>query len=463
MFDYLQQRKGEAWLIDCDGEKFDRNVRTVERQIRKISSNTAVTKVLIVHNEAIDFLVAFLAAISAGCTVFLGDPAWVDREWQEVLELVRPDLILGEKSGKFLPKSRSTELLLSQFLPKAIVILTGGSSGKIRFAIHTWETLTASVKGFYDYFDQQPVNSFCVLPLDRVGGLMQFLRSFITGGKFYSSSFITLKENIDRPDNLAINPEDFYISLVPTQLKFILDNNPDWLSRFKTVFVGGAATWQDLLITAQTYQINLAPTYGMTETAAQIATLKPEDFLQGNNNSCGRVLPHAKVTIRGNDGEVLEVGRSGIICVEANSLFFGYYDPNAINPPQQAKTHYTDDIGYLDKAGYLYVVGRNSRKIITGGKNVFPTEVEEVILGTGLVRDVCITGLSDDYWGQVIVAVCVPNPNNSLVEIQTAIIGKLRNFKYPKYWLQVDSLKRDLRGKINYVAIEQLASEQLRK
>jgi o-succinylbenzoate---CoA ligase len=463
VFDYLQQRQGEAWLIGYDGEKFARNVRTTYQQIQEISSTIAVTKVLIVHNEEIDFLVSFLAAIAAGCTVFLGDSAWVDREWQEVLDLVRPDLILGEKSGNFVLTSRSTELYSSRFLPKAIVILTGGSSGKIRFAIHTWETLTASVKGFYDYFDQKPVNSFCILPLDRVGGLMQFLRSFITGGKFCISSFAILKENIDRPDNFAINPEDFYISLVPTQLKFILDNNPDWLSRFKTVFVGGAAIWQDLLITAQKYHINLAPTYGMTETAAQIATLKPEDFLQKNSTSCGRILPHAKVTIRDDRGKILDIGKSGIICVESSSLFFGYYDLNAIDPPKQIKTYYTDDIGYLDKAGYLYIIGRNSQKIITGGKNVFPAEVEAVILGTGLVADVCVIGLPDNYWGQVIVAVFVLKNNNNLAEIKTATSGKLSNYKHPKYWLQVDSLNRDRRGKINYLTIEKLALKKLNK
>ena len=73
------------------------------------------------------------------------------------------------------------------------MIPTGGTSGKIRFAMHNWETLTASVKGFYRYFGETHVNSFCVLPLYHVSGLMQFMRSFITGGRLLNLPYKALK------------------------------------------------------------------------------------------------------------------------------------------------------------------------------------------------------------------------------------------------------------------------------
>jgi O-succinylbenzoic acid--CoA ligase len=461
IFDCLERRKGEAWLIGCDAEKFDRDVRNKYRQIREISLNSTVTqlKVIIVRNRAIDFLVDFLGAIAADCVVFLGDPAWVDREWQEVLDSVQPDLILGEKTEKLAKRSANTKLLSN-----SICIPTGGSSGKTRFAIHTWETLAAAMTGFYKYFELKPINSFCVLPLYHVGGLMQFLRSFLSGGFFFVYSYQELKANIRKIQNFKLNIDNFYISLVPTQLKFVLENNPAWLSQFKTVFVGGSAIWQELLIFAKKYRINLASTYGMTETAAQIATLKPEDFLLKDlelNNNCGRILPHAKVEIRGDKGEILEVGRTGIICIESESLFWGYYDRDATTIPERIKTYITDDIGYIDEFGYLYIIGRNSQKIITGGKNVFPAEIESVILGTGLVKDVCAIGLADEYWGQVITVVCVPNMNVSSTEIQEAVRDKLSKFKYPKHWIIVDSLGRDRRGKLNYNTIEKLALKLL--
>lgn len=464
IFDCLERRKGEAWLIGYDAEKFERDIRNKYQQIREISLNSSVKqlKVIIVRERAIDFLVNFLAAIAADCIVFLGDPAWVDREWQEVLDSVQPDLILEEKTKELANRSTNTKLL-SNF----ICIPTGGSSGKTRFTIHTWETLAAAVTGFYKYFELKPINSFCVLPLYHVGGLMQFLRSFLSGGFFFVYSYQELKTNIRKIQNFQLNIDNFYISLVPTQLKFVLENNPAWLSQFKTVFVGGSATWQELLISAKKYRINLAPTYGMTETAAQIATLKPEDFLyknlELNDNNCGLILPHVKVEIRGDNGEILEVGRSGIIWIKSESLFWGYYDRDATTLPERIKTYMTDDIGYLDKFGYLYIIGRNSQKIITGGKNVFPTEIEAVISGTGLVKDVCVIGLADEYWGQVITVVCVPNMNVSSLEIQAAVIDKLSRFKYPKHWIIVESLGRDRRGKLNYNTIKKLALKLLQK
>jgi o-succinylbenzoate---CoA ligase len=456
ILDYLERRKGKSWLINCDPEIFARKVNDKYRQIGEISKTAATRRAIVVTEDAIEFLSAFLAAISANCIVFLGDPTWVDRQWQEVLELVQPDTIVGEKVIKGLPKKRREDLPSG-----AILIPTGGSSGKIRFAIHTWETLAASARGFYEYFDRETVNSFCILPLYHVGGLMQFVRSFLTEGKFAIFSYETIKTKIDDFQNSIDSIEDFFISLVPTQLKFILDNNPSFLSGFKAVFVGGSAIWEGLLDGARQKQIYLAPTYGMTETAAQIATLKPVDFLQVNN-SCGRVLPHVRVTIRGDRGEILEVGRSGVICVESDSLFLGYYEANSIErEDDRMKVFATDDIGYLDESGYLYIIGRNSQKIVTGGKNVFPAEVEAIIFATGLVSDICAIGLADNYWGQAVTAVCVLKENNSLAEVRAAIEGKLSKYKYPKHWVSVNSLGRDCRGKLNYKTIEQLASTKL--
>ena len=126
----------------------------------------------------------------------------------------------------------------------------------------------------------------------------------------------------------------------------------------------------------------------MTETASGVTILKPQD-LSKNLNTVGQNLPHAKIFI--------DPQKKGIIKIRTSSLFKGYYphvkDNNILT---------TDDIGYLDNQGYLSVLGRNSQKIITGGKNVFPLEVEKEILRTNLVKDVYVTGVRDDYWGEVV-------------------------------------------------------------
>ena len=438
--EYLRERRDLNFLLGYDNNEA---IDLIEKLLTQLAQNYTSQKIIIAESDPCKFLVYFIAAVSANCPVFICNPNWGQIEWEQVFNLVQPDLILGDLEQSLIKNSPPLPLSLSPSLPLSpILIPTGGSSGKIRFTIHTWETLTASVEGFYKYFDRKVINSFCILPLDHVSGLMQLMRSLVTGGKISIYPYKALK-NGKIPE---IEPEEFFISLVPTQLQFLLESNPSWLSRFQTVLLGGAATARSLLDTARKHNINLAPTYGMTETASGIVTLKPKDFLEGNNTS-GKVLPHAEVNINSDR----------IITIKAESMFLGYY-PNLCF---EREDFYTDDLGYFDRDGYLYIVGRNSQKIITGGENVFPQEVEAAIIATGLVKDICIIGLPDNKWGEVVTALYVARKDNiSPEEIKTAL--KISKHKIPKYWLEVETIPRCDRGKINYQQIREIANEQKR-
>ncbi|HEY9851021.1 MAG TPA: 2-succinylbenzoate--CoA ligase [Leptolyngbyaceae cyanobacterium] len=450
---YLEQRADDEWLIGYDSRQFNQYAEKLYLELVRFSKDGKLPQIILAEKNPVKFLAGFIAATAAGCPVFLCNPDWVKAEWQQVFELVQPDLIWGEQT---LADYNSINFAIANQTPikNRIMIPTGGSSGKIRFAIHTWETLLASVQGFTKYFDLNQVNSFCVLPLYHVSGLMQFMRSFTTGGKLAVIPFKSL-ESGQKPD---IKQTDFFISLVPTQLQRLLNNHPDWLSEFKTVLLGGAPAWDELLTQAKRYHIPLALTYGMTETASQIVTMKPADFLNGNHSS-GRVLPHAKVTIRTADGEILEANQIGIITIQAASLALGYYPDISFIKNQQDTTFFQpDDLGFFDEEGYLNIVGRISNKIITGGENVFPFEVEAAIMTTNLVKDVCVIGLPDKHWGQVVIAIYVPNNLQvSDEDLKTAIQEQLCNFKRPKYWISVENLPRNAQGKVNYRQIQQLA------
>jgi O-succinylbenzoic acid--CoA ligase len=394
-----------------------------------------------------NFIASFLASIITNNYIFLCNPDWQRAEWQQVFNLVEPDFIWAENNiidSVSVFKSQLQANLAPVINSSLIMIPTGGSSGKIRFAIHTWSTLTASVQGFCEYFQVKTINSCCLLPLYHVSGLMQLMRSFLTKGKLVIFPYQNLKQG-KQPD---INPQEFLISLVPTQLQFLLQFDPHWLASFQTVLLGGAPVWQDLLDRARKYQIALAPTYGMTETASQIVTLQPKDFLTGHNSN-GRVLPHAQVTIIDDSKQPLPNGKIGQITIQSNSLYWGYYP--------QLNSHQifiTDDLGWFDEEGYLHIVGRNSQKIITGGENVFPSEVEAAIFATGLVKDVCVIGLPDCYWGQVVTVVYVPiKLDISERLIQQKLQDQLSKYKHPKHWFPVDCLPRNQQGKINYQQI----------
>ncbi len=468
-----QKRLVDHWLISDNSHQF---TQLSQELFEKFAQQDKPPVILLAEAEPVKFIAGFIAAVAANCPVFLCNPHWVEQEWQQVFYLVQPDLILGQppsfpfptptlKGGATGTKPAcagfendliSVRVACAQRIRGSaapavqIMIPTGGSSGKIRFAIHTWETLMASVKGFQQYFGKTAINSFCVLPLDHVSGLMQCLRSFTTGGKLVIRPFKSI------PGDGNNDVTNFFISLVPTQLQRLLEKHSSWLSRFETVLLGGAPAWDSLLSTARNYNIPLALTYGMTETASGIVTLKPADFLAGNN-SCGRVLPHAQVTITGPDGERLDVNQTGAIAIDAESLTLGYYGGD-IETQSAAFSMGTDDIGYFDPQGYLHIVGRQSHKIITGGKNVFPAEVEAALLATELVSDVCAIGLPDVQWGEVVTVVYVPKSDHvSIDRLQRAIADKLSKYKRPKHWVAVDSLPRNGQGKVNRELLGQIA------
>ncbi|MBD1826585.1 2-succinylbenzoate--CoA ligase [Microcoleus vaginatus GB1-A2] len=457
----IAARLPDNWLIGCDSREFSRIVDRLFQEITQNPAQKTPPKICLAEPEPVQFLASFTAARAAKCPIFLCNPNWVKQEWQQVFDLVQPDLILGQyplPNNPHIPvREGGLRLYNREFHSPTksgsdtIMIPTGGSSGKIRFAIHTWETLTASVQGFQQYFQVNKINSFCVLPLYHVSGLMQFMRSFTTAGKLAIGSFKALEAG----EKCDIEPEEFFISLVPTQLQRLLQN-PDtanWLGRFRAVLLGGAPAWPELLETARNYQIKLAPSYGMTETASQVATLKPEDFLAGNNSS-GQTLPHAKITIRSAKGDILCYNKIGNIAVNAKSLALGYY------PEQFGDGQYfqLDDLGFFDKNNCLNIVGRSSDKIITGGENVFPAEVEAVVRSTNLVADIAVIGLPDKDWGQVVTAIYVPaNSEVTVKNLQAAIEDKLSKFKRPKYWVIVEQLPRNSQGKVNREQLQEIA------
>uniref|UniRef100_B8HVE2 AMP-dependent synthetase and ligase n=1 Tax=Cyanothece sp. (strain PCC 7425 / ATCC 29141) TaxID=395961 RepID=B8HVE2_CYAP4 len=456
--DLFHQNRQTNWLLvdralGWGRDQISPSQQLVDRVQRRLDQlhNSAVSsrplKILLVQSDPIEFLADFLAAEIGQHHLFLANPSWRQQEWQQVCSLVKPDQIWGEELPG-LADFEPAPLINSNHgnEPAQILIPTGGSSGKIRFAIHTWETLTASVEGCQRYFKLEKINCCCVLPLYHVSGLMQFIRAFQSGGELFISSFKQLLNDLET-QSLQTNFADFFLSLVPTQLQQLLQipSAISWLQQFKAVLIGGGPTWPDLLEQARVLKIPLAPTYGMTETAAQIATLKPSAFLTGKSGYT--VLPHARVRICNAEGEPLSRGQTGKITVETPALALGYYPEQFKDAPPHL---ITDDLGWLDAWGTLHLVGRSSEKIITGGENVFPIEVEAAIRQTGLVRDVCVLGLPDCQWGEVVTAVYVPvQPDLSVSSLQAAIATQLSKYKQPKRWIPLTTLPRNNQGKIN--------------
>ncbi|NJK41562.1 MAG: 2-succinylbenzoate--CoA ligase [Acaryochloridaceae cyanobacterium SU_2_1] len=455
-----------------------------EQRLEKLQrfTNTGLyPRLLLAEADPLAFLAGLMAACLSDCSLFIGNPGWRRSEWQQALSLIQPELIWqgGNAPSADIPHAAATREDQGGWL----MIPTGGSAGKIRFTIHTWATLKAAVQGCQDHFfseisakagSKRAINSCCLLPLYHVSGLMQFMRSLITGGQFLLLPKEALATGISEDQAIgaflsteSLQPQSYFLSLVPTQLQRLLQagksigvtisDRISWLAQFRAILLGGAPPWPALLHEAQQHQLPLALTYGMTETAAQVATLKPDQFLQGDHSN-GRALPHAKISIRGDGAQSLAANQIGQVVVEGASVCLGYYP----QPFAQPGVLETEDLGYMDEQGNLWIAGRSSRTIFTGGETVFPEEIEAALLATGHVTDVYVFGQADQEWGEQIVALLVPvSPAVTPALLKATLKDHLSPLKHPKQWIFLPQLPRTPQGKVSQPLVQQALGSDL--
>jgi O-succinylbenzoic acid--CoA ligase len=196
--------------------------------------------------------------------------------------------------------------------------------------------------------------------------------------------------------------------------------------------------------------VPVAQTYGLTEAASQVATLVPEDALS-RLGSAGKPLLTTELRIEDDGGGELAPGQAGEIVIRGPTVTPGYLNlPDETQRTLRDGWLHTGDIGYLDADGYLYVLDRRDDLIITGGENVYPAEVEDVLRSHPAVLEAGVTGLPDDEWGQTVVATVRLGEGESASEeeILAFCSGRLAPFKAPARLRIVDALPRNAVGKL---------------
>ncbi len=305
--------------------------------------------------DPVTFAAVFLGGAAAGLSLVLANPRWGELEWAQF------DRLLAAGVAP----------------PAAVAIPTGGTTGGVKLAVHRWTSLAAAVEGLQDFLGGGPIDSCCVLPLHHVSGLMQLLRSLLTVGRL-------------RFDDAATS--GYCLSLVPTQLRRAL-GDPDTVARLRSariVFVGGAAMPSGLVEDVRRLRLPVVPVYGMTETAAMVAAIPMDRFLEN---------PGAGAVPIGGSRFLLEAG--GQVRIQGPSLFCGYLGQSAMD---LREGYLTGDLGWLDGAGGLHLIGRRDGLIITGGEKVDPREVEMVLRSLKGIDSARVVGEASEEWGQVIVA-----------------------------------------------------------
>ena len=435
------------WIVGVSGSNFFRRVQACISRIEATDDSVTEQSVLIAEADPVEFAAAFFAGVYTGVSIILANPKWQQSEWEQLRGLVNPAIAFGE-SGIF-----ETEGVSEVDHPKrgTILIPTGGSSGKLKLAVHTWETLLASCQGFHSFIGVGPIHSCCVLQLYHVSGLMQLMRSFVSGGQIVFTDYKALEVG-QLPEIAA---ERLCLSLVPTQLQRMLEQQAttNWLRGLRAIFLGGAPMSLGLRARAQEYRLPVVPTYGMTETAAMATALPASAFLAGNS-SVGYSLNHATVQVVRENGSCCLPEETGRIHIQARSLCLGYH---GLASEISQEGYLSMDEGYLDHEGCLHIVGRSDRIIISGGENIDPLEVEAAFLKSGMVEQALVIGWPDPEWGERLVAFYVAvDESGNCKALQQHLQSNLVNYKIPRQIIQVEQLPLSAQSKPDRALIKKL-------
>tara|TARA_Y100001968_G_C19258641_1_gene668092 strand:- start:173 stop:985 length:813 start_codon:yes stop_codon:yes gene_type:complete len=203
---------------------------------------------------------------------------------------------------------------------------------------------------------------------------------------------------------------------------------------------------------------NFVNAYGLTETSSTISVLGPEDHrnalesqegpIRRRLSSVGKPLPNLEVSIRDEEGKVLTAGSSGEIWVRGEQVS-GEYLGHGTKLTDDGWFP-TNDGGFLDEEGYLFVEGRIDDIIIRGGENISPGEIEEALLTHPEIRDAAAIGMPDTQWGEIIVAVIVLSPGSNVPvdEVKALVNDQLRSSRTPDHVVTMDELPYNETGKL---------------
>lgn len=329
------------------------------------------------------------------------------------------------------------------------VVYTSGTTGRPKGAMltygnHLWSATASALN-----LGLRPDDRWLAcLPLFHVGGLSILLRSVI-----YGTTAVVHAGFDPTRVNAAIDTEGVTIvSVVANMLQRMLDEHGDrpYPPSLRCVLLGGGPAPEPLLQRCAALGVPIVQTYGLTETASQIATLAPQDALR-KLGSAGKPLFGAELRILGETGAECPPDEAGEIVVRGPSVTPGYLNrSDETNAAIRDGWLHTGDLGYLDAEGDLYVLDRRDDLIVSGGENVYPAEVEAILQSHPDVAEAGVYGIDDERWGRAPVAIVVLREGASPdAKALLAHCGKrLAAYKTPKRIEFTDTLPRNAAGKL---------------
>jgi fatty-acyl-CoA synthase len=333
--------------------------------------------------------------------------------------------------------------------PGGFVLLTSGTTGKPKGAPRNHTSPLASAQ----FLDRIPLRAgeatYLGAPLFHGTGLSQFILSFALGSK------VVLRRKFN-PEEALRGIEEHKCTalvLVPTMLQRIVDQPPETLDKYDTsslriIFVAGSALSPDLgNRTTAAFGDVVHNLYGSTEVAV-VTVATPEDWRKAPG-TVGRAPVGCKVVLYDNDGQAItEPHVTGRVFAGSGLSFGGYTDGKRREVIDGLLS--TGDVGHFDEDGLLFIDGRDDEMIVSGGENVFPVEVENLLVERDDVLEVAVIGVPDEEFGQRLKAFVVRTGGSTLdvAGVREYVKSNLARYKVPREVVFLDELPRNATGKV---------------
>jgi O-succinylbenzoic acid--CoA ligase len=397
----------------------------VARRLAAYGVRREATAALTMHPRR-EEVVLLHALMKLGAVAMPLSPQLTDAEREAVLASERPAVDLNDAAE--LTQTEADLPLLGEHDMDDLQchMLTSGSTGEPRQVGLTYGNFLFSAVGSAFNIGVEPADRWlCCLPLSHVAGLSIVLRSVIYG----TTAVLLDGFDTDQVASTLTSGGITVLSLVPTMLLRLLEADAD-LSAPRAILIGGGPVPEAALEEALARGATVVQTYGMTETCSQVTTLSPEDAAR-KIGSAGRPLLTTHVRIEGDE-----------ILVQGPTVSKEALDPDG--------WLHTGDLGHIDEEGFLYVTGRRSEVIVSGGENVMPAEVESVLLAHPAVADAAVFGRPDPEWQEAVCALVVLAEGAEVGEdeLRSHCAVSLAGFKVPKRIDFVSALPRSPSGKL---------------
>ncbi len=332
----------------------------------------------------------------------------------------------------------------------AAILYTGGTTGVPKGVMLSHANINAAIHGVMFLERTTPMDrALCFLPLNHVFGQMHVMNTTVLSGGCVELMPVFDMEQVLTA--LGTGKITKFFAVPTVYVRFLsFDDLKAKLGGVRYSFSAAASMAAEIVRQWKARTgLDICEGYGMTEAAPTVSYNHYHRHVVG---SVGTEVPGVEIQIRDAEGQVLPQGEKGEICVRGPNVMKGYLD----NPEGTQQAFWqegwfrTGDVGMFDPDGYLYIVDRIKDMIITGGENVYSTEVEEVLYRHPKISECAIIGLPDMEWGERVVACIIPKENATVgkKELYQYLKDRLAAYKVPKEFLIMEDFPRSAAGKV---------------